>query len=115
MGFGRQTAGSLAARLGTPPSPSVNDGVASAAATGRPGGFRPPPLYLAYRRAFSHALRGQRECYGLGYAWGAELTPNSTSEILLCTPENLGIALELALEPDGQVAPSTCVSENDYL
>ena len=42
---------------------------------------------LAYRRAFGPALAERPEPYGLGYAWGAGLTPSADAEIVLCTPE----------------------------
>jgi hypothetical protein len=54
---------------------------------------------LAYRRSFNHVLAPQNGPYGIGYAWGAELPPNPEAEILLCTPDKLDAALELALVP----------------
>jgi len=52
---------------------------------------------LAYRRAFDHALSGQVGVYGLGYAWGTELYPSVDAEIMLCSPDQLDDALQLAL------------------
>jgi hypothetical protein len=49
---------------------------------------------LAYRTAFSPILDQQGGIYGLGIAWGAELSPSVTSDVMLCTPECLGEALE---------------------
>jgi hypothetical protein len=48
---------------------------------------------LAYRRAFNGVLRLQPEPYGLGIAWGKELTPSADSELVLCTPDTIGLAL----------------------
>ena len=47
---------------------------------------------LAYRRAFDAALTGCR-AYGLGVAFGAELTANPSTEISLSTPDQLSTAL----------------------
>jgi hypothetical protein len=47
---------------------------------------------LAYRTAFHAALSSQRT-YGLGIAWGAELEPVTDSDIMLATPDRIGIAL----------------------
>ena len=52
---------------------------------------------LAYRRAFETALRGNT-VYGLGIAWGSDLRPKVESEICLCTPDTVGIALRMLLE-----------------
>jgi hypothetical protein len=48
---------------------------------------------LAYRRAFDHVLSLAGQPYGLGVAWGAELTPAASAEIALCTPDMLGEAI----------------------
>ena len=48
---------------------------------------------LAYRRAFDHALSPGGQPYGLGVAWGEELTPATGAEIALCTPDMLGEAI----------------------
>jgi hypothetical protein len=48
---------------------------------------------LAYRRAFEPVLASDRRPYGLGIAWGAELTPSTDSEICLCTPDTIDAAL----------------------
>ena len=52
---------------------------------------------LAYRRAFGPALAERPGPYGLGYAWGAGLTPSADAEIVLCTPDTLTQALGLLL------------------
>jgi hypothetical protein len=52
---------------------------------------------LAYRRAFETTLRGNT-VYGLGIAWGSDLRPRVESEICLCTPDTVGIALPMLLE-----------------
>lgn len=44
---------------------------------------------MAYRTAFSAALDRLEPPYGVGIAWGAELSPAEESEILLCTPDTL--------------------------
>jgi hypothetical protein len=46
-----------------------------------------------YRTDFSHVLHGATT-YGLGIAWGAELTPQP-GEILLASPDAVGDALSL--------------------
>lgn len=48
---------------------------------------------LAYRTAFSQALREQDAPFGLGIAYGEDLTPTHTGEVMLCTPDTLGDAL----------------------
>ncbi len=48
---------------------------------------------LAYRRAFDHVLAPGGRPYGLGVAWGEELTPAAGAEIALCTPDKLGEAI----------------------
>jgi hypothetical protein len=50
---------------------------------------------LGYRRAFEKTLTKQEAPYGLGVAWGEELTPER-DEILLCSPDCIGQALSLA-------------------
>jgi len=50
---------------------------------------------LAYRRAFGPVLARQSGPYGLGVAWGAELTPSIGEEVVLCTPDTLSSALAL--------------------
>jgi len=52
---------------------------------------------LAYRAAFGLALDEQPVPFGLGIAFGAELIPSPTSELMLCTPDTLTEALELFL------------------
>jgi hypothetical protein len=52
---------------------------------------------LAYRTAFDVPLARQAGPYGLGIAWGARLVHNPFSEVLLCTPDNLGRALQDAV------------------
>jgi hypothetical protein len=49
---------------------------------------------LAYRRAFSPVLDKCDEPYGLGVAWGAELSAASEGDMRLCTPDMLPDALE---------------------
>jgi hypothetical protein len=49
---------------------------------------------LAYRTAFDHGLATQTKPYGLGIAFGAELAPTQTGELMLCTPDTLATALE---------------------
>ncbi len=51
---------------------------------------------LAYRRAFASTLTRQSGPYGIGIAWGEDLRPTSTDEIVLCTPDTIQQALELA-------------------
>jgi hypothetical protein len=66
------------------------------------GGKRPPEEsareatfdLLAYRTAFAFALDGQIPPFGLGIAWGAELTPSTSSDVMLCTPDGIRLALE---------------------
>jgi hypothetical protein len=48
---------------------------------------------LAYRTAFAYALDRQTAPFGLGIAWGAELTPSQTNALMLCTPDTLNAAL----------------------
>jgi hypothetical protein len=48
---------------------------------------------LAYRQAFSDGLAGQAGAYGVGIAWGAELSPAPFSEVLLCSPDTIGQAV----------------------
>jgi hypothetical protein len=57
---------------------------------------------LGYRTAFSPALSTQTSPYGLGIAWGAELTPDPASEIVLCTPDTLIMALKQLLDPTSE-------------
>jgi hypothetical protein len=52
---------------------------------------------LAYRRAFEPALAGCRR-YGLGVAFGAQLTPDEGSEITLATPDVMSEALAAFLD-----------------
>jgi hypothetical protein len=52
---------------------------------------------LAYRATYAPALGAQEKPFGLGVAFGADLVPNPTSRIMLCTPERLAEALELFL------------------
>lgn len=66
------------------------------------GGKRPPEDsareatfdLLAYRSAFAFALDGQTPPFGLGIAWGAGLAPSSSSDVMLCTPDGIRLALE---------------------
>jgi hypothetical protein len=44
---------------------------------------------LPYRTAFDPVLSKQTGSYGLGIAWGAELAPDLSSEVVLCTPDTL--------------------------
>jgi hypothetical protein len=53
---------------------------------------------LAYRRAFDNALKSSAAPYGLGVAWGADLTPSADAEIMLCSPDTLPEALGLILD-----------------
>ncbi|NHC46742.1 hypothetical protein [Motilibacter aurantiacus] len=52
---------------------------------------------LGYRREFGQALAPNPQPYGLGVVWGAGLEPAAGSEVLLCTPDQLAPALQLAL------------------
>jgi hypothetical protein len=49
---------------------------------------------LAYRRAFSPMLDRQSGAYGVGVAWGEQLKPSGSAEILLCSPDTITDALE---------------------
>ena len=49
--------------------------------------------FLAYRTAFAPQLQAQDGVYGLGIVWGAELMPDFTTGISLCTPDTLDEAL----------------------
>jgi hypothetical protein len=53
---------------------------------------------LAYRRAFSAALDGQIGPYGIGIAWGEQVAPAVSAEVVLCSPDTIGEALDIALE-----------------
>jgi hypothetical protein len=48
---------------------------------------------LAYRAAFAKTLSVARQPYGLGIAWGADLEPDTESDIVLCSPDRLQNAL----------------------
>jgi hypothetical protein len=50
---------------------------------------------LAYRAAFTDALADGPTPYGLGIAWGAELEPSIEDDVMLCSPELIGQALEV--------------------
>jgi hypothetical protein len=50
---------------------------------------------LAYRRAFEPVLGKQTDAYGIGIAWGAELEPKGTDEIVLCSPDTIPGALSV--------------------
>jgi hypothetical protein len=50
---------------------------------------------LAYRRAFDPVLSQSAKPFGLGIAWGAELRPSDSSDIVLCTPDTIGGALAI--------------------
>jgi hypothetical protein len=52
---------------------------------------------LAYRRAFAPVLDQQSDAYGLGYAWGAGLSPSLGGDVTLCTPDTLADALTALL------------------
>jgi hypothetical protein len=52
---------------------------------------------LAYRRAFDPVLSAQPGPYGIGVAWGSDLAPDESSEVILCTPDTLPRALESQL------------------
>ncbi len=52
---------------------------------------------LAYRRNYDRQLAGSTTPHGLGIAWGAELEPAAGSEVVLCTPDCLGQALDALL------------------
>jgi hypothetical protein len=54
---------------------------------------------FAYRRALSPVLGCQSGPYGIGIAWGAELEPVETDEFVLCTPDRIEQALEIAESP----------------
>lgn len=58
-------------------------------------GYARAALYdlLAYRSAFDSVLAAAPTPYGFGIAWGADLLPDSRSEVLLCTPDRIGEAL----------------------
>ena len=49
---------------------------------------------LAYRRDYEHELVGSEGPYGLGIAWGAELDPAPSAEVVLCTPDRITDALD---------------------
>lgn len=51
---------------------------------------------LAYRRAFHHALKENPLPYGLGIAWGQDLSPND-AEVMLVSPDRLKEALTAVL------------------
>jgi hypothetical protein len=51
---------------------------------------------LGYREAFRTALAANAHPYGLGIAWGADLTPTVGSDVMLCTPDQITEALTLA-------------------
>ncbi|MDW5597437.1 hypothetical protein VSS74_24020 [Conexibacter stalactiti] len=51
---------------------------------------------MMYRHAFERALAPQAGVYGIGYAWGAELTPRVSDGLVLCTPDTLPAALVAA-------------------
>jgi hypothetical protein len=59
---------------------------------------------FVYRRAFGAALSRQEPPYGLGVAWGRELSPQADSEVLLCTPDRLSNATELLLASNATAA-----------
>jgi hypothetical protein len=52
---------------------------------------------LAYRRNYDGQLAGSTGPHGFGIAWGAELEPAAGSEVVLCTPDRLGQALDALL------------------
>jgi hypothetical protein len=55
---------------------------------------------MAYRWAFDATLSGQEGPYGLGVAWGADLTPRAGQDELLCTPDTIPEALRLLFPGD---------------
>jgi hypothetical protein len=53
---------------------------------------------LAYRSAFAPAITAAAEGpYGLGIAWGKDLTPKLREDIVLCSPDTLRDALSILL------------------
>jgi hypothetical protein len=52
---------------------------------------------LAYRRAFDTVLGGGAAPYGLGVAWGSELEPSRSAEIVVSTPDKITESLQLVL------------------
>jgi hypothetical protein len=50
---------------------------------------------LAYRHNYHAQITGSSGAYGLGIAWGAQLDPVATSEVLLCSSDRIGLALQL--------------------
>jgi len=53
---------------------------------------------LAYRRNYDAQIDASQTPYGLGIAWGAELDPATASEVILCTPDRLGQALDAVID-----------------
>jgi hypothetical protein len=52
---------------------------------------------LGYRRDFGAQLEAQQGAYGFGLAWGEELDPVESDEVVLCTPDRLAPAMEVLL------------------
>ncbi len=50
---------------------------------------------LSYRRDFSTVLSGAPHPYGIGIAWGLNLAPVDNGEAILCTPDQIGAAIEM--------------------
>ena len=55
---------------------------------------------LSYRRALSPILSRQTGPYGIGIAWGAELDPAASDELILCTPDRIEDALAIVERGD---------------
>jgi hypothetical protein len=49
---------------------------------------------LAYRTAFGRVLANQAAPFGLGIAFGADLDPSPTSDVMLCSQDMIAAALE---------------------
>jgi hypothetical protein len=52
---------------------------------------------LAYRRAFDASFEHQQGPYGIGIGWGRDLKPVRGQEIVLCSPDTIPDALEMAM------------------
>jgi hypothetical protein len=48
---------------------------------------------LSYRRAFDTALAESTGPYGVGVAWGEDLHPTPSAEVVLCTPDTISEAI----------------------
>jgi hypothetical protein len=49
---------------------------------------------FSYRRALSPVLGKQPGPYGIGIAWGEDLEPSPSAEVVLCSPDRLDAAIE---------------------